>query len=87
MTFGRYVLTPSMHTKVKDNNNLVRDNNSSAILNVNVDELSKHRARKKLLSDKDLQINSLSDRLQSLELIVEKLLNTNNKELKFGEIP
>jgi len=66
------------HTKVKDHNDLVRDNNSSAILNVNKDELSKHRARKKLLSGKDAEIKSLSDRLQSVETLVQKLLNNYN---------
>ncbi len=62
--------------KVKDHDDLVRDNNSSAILNINKDELSKHRARKKLLSSKDLQLNTLSSRVESLENLVKKLLNS-----------
>lgn len=78
-------MIPNNHIKVKDYENLVRDNNSSAILNVNMDELQKHRARKQLLSSKDVQINSLSDRVQSLENLVEKLLNNYNKEIKSGE--
>lgn len=78
-------MIPNNHIKVKDYENLVRDNNSSAILNVNMDELQKHRARKQLSSSKDVQINSLSDRVQSLENLVEKLLNNYNKEIKSGE--
>lgn len=72
--------------KVQDHQDLIRDVSSSAILNVSVDELQKHRARKKLLSSKDIQINSLSDRVQSLENLVEKLLNNYNKEKKTGEL-
>lgn len=77
----RLKIIPDNHIKVKDYENLVRDNNSSAILNVSVDELQKHRARKKLSSSKDIQINSLSDRVQSLENLVEKLLNNYNKDM------
>lgn len=69
------------HIKVKDHNDLVRDNNSSAILNVNSEELLKHRARKKLLSSKDAQINSLSERLELLESLVKKMLNNYNKDM------
>jgi hypothetical protein len=65
--------------KVEGYANLVRDNNSSAILNTNNDELLKHRARRKMMSNKDLQVNSLLDRVQSLENLVEKLLNNYNK--------
>jgi hypothetical protein len=67
--------------KVEGYANLVRDNNSSAILNTNNDELLKHRARRKMMSNKDLQVNSLLDRVQSLENLVEKLLNNYNKDI------
>lgn len=66
--------------KVKDHQDLIRDVSSSAILNINTHELQKHRNRKKAISDKNSQIIELSNRVESLENLVNKLLNNYNKE-------
>ena len=66
--------------KVKDNADLVRSLDSSAILNVNKSELDKHRARRKLMEDKDSKLDELSTKVESLELLVKNLLNNYIKE-------
>lgn len=66
--------------KVKDNADLVRSVDSSAILNVNKVELDKHRARRKLIENKDAKLEELSSKVESLELLVKNLLNNYIKE-------
>ena len=66
--------------KVEDNSDLVRSVESTAILNINKSELEKHRARRKLLEDKDSKLNEMSSRIESLENMVINLLNIYNKE-------
>ena len=65
--------------KVEDNEDLVRNVETSAILNINVAELHKHRARRKLLENKDLQLNALASKVETLEAMVNKLLNNYNR--------
>lgn len=66
--------------KVKDNVDLVRSVDSSAILNINKVELDKHRARRKLMEDKDSKLEELSTKVESLELLLKNLLNNYIKE-------
>lgn len=74
-------MTLNMNTiKVKDNTDLVRSVETNAILNVNKVELEKHRARRKLLDDKDSKLESLTNKVESLEILVQSLLNNYNKE-------
>ena len=63
--------------KVKGETNLVRDNNSGAILNVNHSELENARKRKALRRQQNEDINNLkkevSDIKNMLTQIIEKL--------------
>lgn len=65
--------------KVEDNEDLVRNVETSAILNINIAELHKHRTRRKLLENKDLQLNELASKVEILEATVNKLLNNYNR--------
>lgn len=64
-------------TKVKGETNLVRDNNSGAILNINHSELENARKRKALRRQQNEDINNLkkevSDIKNMLTQIIEKL--------------
>jgi len=63
--------------KVKGETNLVRDNNSGAILNVNHSEIENARKRKALRRQQNEDINNLktevSDIKKMLTQIIEKL--------------
>ena len=65
------------HIKVKGETNLVRDNNSGAILNVNRSEIETARKRKALSRQQNEDINNLkrevSDIKNMLTQIIEKL--------------
>lgn len=71
----------SNHIKVQDHSDLVRDSSTSAILNINSEELKKHRARKSLIQSKEVKLNELSSRVDSLENMVKNLLNNYNKDI------
>ena len=65
------------HVKVKGETNLVRDNDSGAILNINHSELENARKRKALRRQQNEDINNLkkevSDIKNMLTQIIEKL--------------
>lgn len=69
--------------KVENEPNLIRDLNSTAILNTNIDALNKHRELRNRIKlkeeDKDNQIQDLSNRLLKLESLLSTLINTNIK--------
>ena len=67
--------------KVEDNEDLVRNVETSAILNTNTFELHKHRARRKLFESKDLQLYELTSKVEALQAMVNNLLNSHNKDI------
>lgn len=66
-----------MLVKIKDNDDLVRDVNSKAILNINKEVLLKDQMyREKLKKQKEMEssINSLRDEVSSLKGDISKIL-------------
>jgi hypothetical protein len=66
-----------MLVKIKDNEDLVRDTHSKAILNVNKDALLKDQMyQEKLKKQKEMEssINSLRDEVSSLKSDISKIL-------------
>lgn len=66
-----------MLVKIKDNDDLVRDVNSKAILNINKEVLLKDQMyREKLKKQKEMEssINSLRDEVSSLKSDISKIL-------------
>jgi len=66
-----------MLVKIKDNEDLVRDENSKAILNINKNALLKDQMyQEKLKKQKEMEssINSLRDEVSSLKSDISKIL-------------
>ena len=66
-----------MLVKIKDNDDLVRDENSKAILNINKNALLKDQMyQEKLRKQKEMEssINSLRDEVSSLKGDISKIL-------------
>jgi hypothetical protein len=70
-----------MHIKVIDNKSLVRDTSSTAILETDLEKLHKHRAMQAAIADKankEQLIDSLVERINKLESLIERMTNGNN---------
>lgn len=59
--------------KVENEKGLVRDSRSNAILNTDLESLTRHRAQRRTLEQKEQIIESLTERLEKLESFVKKL--------------
>jgi len=61
--------------KIKDNENLVRDTKSNAVLNTDMTSLQKYRARR----DKERQLSSdvdeLKQKMNNIEILLQQLVN------------
>lgn len=70
--------------KVENHSGLIRDLNTSAILNTNIDELNAYRLKRNLAiqkeSEKDNLIKDLSNRIINLESLMLQMINTHTKE-------
>jgi predicted glycosyltransferase len=66
-----------MYIKV-ENDSLVRDTNSGAILETDVSKLNQHRAIRARLNEREQKIDLLMDRINNLEAIIERMTNGNN---------
>lgn len=69
-----------MLIKVKDNSDLVRDDKSTAILNINSEELLAYKTRKKrdqMLTSLVEDNKNLKEELSSIKLLLVKLLENN----------
>jgi cell division protein FtsB len=66
-----------MHLKV-ENETLVRDYGTGAILETDYDKLLKHRAMQAKIKDKDAQLDSLIERINKLEKLIERMTNGND---------
>lgn len=60
--------------KIKDEKDFVKDLDSNAILNSNVEALAAYRKKKKLQKDQDNKIKELESKIKELEHIIEKLV-------------
>ena len=63
-----------MKIKVKDHENLVRDKETSAILNVDLDSLNSYKKRRNSLKKKDQELESIKQEVSELKELVTKLL-------------
>lgn len=60
--------------KVK-NESLVRDTSTGAILETDIAKLNKHRAIRQSLKDKEHKVDILLEKINKLELIIERMTN------------
>ena len=67
-----------MMYKVKDHNNLLRDPNNQAILNVDREKLSEHRNKKQIsnnIQHLNEEIASLKSDFQEIKLLLQQIAN------------
>ena len=60
--------------KIVDEKDYVKDLDSNAILNSNVEALVAYRKKKKKRLEQDNKIKSLEEKIKSLESLIEKLI-------------
>ena len=68
------------YIKVKDDQHLVRDPNSKAILNTNIEGLAAYKKRKQTFA-KIEKIDQLEDKVKSIEIKIDEVLTTLKKVL------
>ena len=68
------------YVQVKDEKNLVRDPNSKAILNTNIEALHAYKKRKRTFA-KIEKIDQLEDKVKSIENKIDEVLTTLKKVL------
>lgn len=66
-----------MDTLKVENETLVRDKRTGAILETDAAKLHKYRARRSALQQKDDIIETLSERINRLEQLIERMTTTN----------
>jgi len=65
--------------KIKvENESLVRDTNTNAILEVDTTKLNKYRAIRQSIKDKEQKMDYLAERINKLESIIERMNNGDN---------
>jgi cell division protein FtsB len=65
--------------KIKvENESLVRDTTTNAILEVDTTKLNKYRAIRQSIKDREHKIDYLAERINKLELIIERMNNGDN---------
>ena len=65
--------------KIKvENESLVRDTNTNAILEVDTTKLNKYRAIRQSIKDKEQKMDYLVEKINKLESIIERMNNGNN---------
>lgn len=58
-----------------ENESLVRDTNTNAILETDISKLHKHRAIKSAIAEKENKIDYLIDKINNLETIINRITN------------
>ena len=61
-----------------ENESLVRDTTTNAILETDVSKLHKHRAIKSALAERENKIDYLIEKINNLENIINRITNGNN---------
>ena len=65
--------------KIKvENESLVRDTTTNAILEVDTTKLNKYRAIRQSIKDKEQKMDYLAERINKLESIIERMNNGDN---------
>jgi hypothetical protein len=65
--------------KIKvENESLVRDTTTNAILEVDTTKLNKYRAIKQSIKDKEQKMDYLVEKINKLESLIERMNNGNN---------
>lgn len=70
-----------MDTIKVENETLVRDTRTGAILETDLSKLQRHRARMAAVKSKDDAIESLTERINKLEELIERITNDSNINL------
>jgi len=68
-----------MKVKVKDNENLVRDTRTKAVINADLSSLAQYKQRRNALLKKDNEMETLKNEVSQLKAIVQELLSEKNK--------
>ncbi len=63
------------YVKIKDNEDLVRDQNSSAVLNVDTDALSKYKMRREQQRKKDREIEDLKRDVSEIKSLLLQMID------------
>lgn len=63
-----------MKVKVKDNEDLVRDTQTKAVLNTDLTSLQAYKQRRDALRKKDTELESLKNEVSELKQLVQNLL-------------
>ena len=64
--------------KIKvENESLVRDTNTNAILETDISKLHKHRAIKHAIAEREDKIDYLVEKINNLETIINRMTNGN----------
>lgn len=63
-----------MHIPVENEKHLVRDTTSNAILNTDKSALRTNRMRRKIMHEKDVQLEEMSNRIQRLEELIYSII-------------
>ena len=67
-----------METLIKvENDTLARDLNTSALLETDINKLKRYRSFKRAIKEKEVKIETLNDRINNLENLVNKLISKN----------
>jgi hypothetical protein len=61
-----------------ENESLVRDTTTNAILEVDTTKLNKYRAIRQSIKDREHKIDYLAERINKLESIIERMNNGDN---------
>lgn len=70
-----------MNIKVENENSLVRDSNSNAILANNFIELKLHREKKSRLDNTANELQNLKNEMKDVKALLQNLLNNYNKDI------
>ena len=66
------------YSRVKDYTNLLRDESSSAVVNVDIETLEKIRQRRKLMRTQKEQINTLKNDMEEMKALMKELITRVN---------
>jgi len=60
--------------KIKDEDNLIRDTDSNAVLNSSLSSLENYKARREMLRKKDNEIESLKEDVKEIKQLLKELI-------------
>jgi len=65
--------------KIKDNEDLIRDTKSNAVLNTDMSSLEKYRARRNKERQMSSDVDELKQRMTNIEQLLQQLVNRETK--------